>query len=163
MKYSPCTVLYTTRCTMAGDNGRRWFVGAVVLAAAVNVSGQAPAPPPQSDVLSALLVEVKGLRAAMEQMATAGPRVQLFASRLQLQEGRMNSMARRLDTVRDSAATARREYDEVQEQLTAFETTLASNVRPEVPRAELEQQVAHRKRELKVAKGTLDRLVGEEN
>ena len=76
--------------------------------------GQSPAPPPAGDVLAALLVEVRGLRAAMEQMASAGPRVQLFASRLQLQEGRMNNMARRLDTVRDSLAGAQREVARLQ-------------------------------------------------
>jgi hypothetical protein len=36
------------------------------------------------DVLSALLVEVRGLRAAMEQLGAAGPRVQLALGRLQL-------------------------------------------------------------------------------
>ena len=36
-------------------------------------------PPP--DVLSALLIEVRGLREAMEQMASAGPRVQLALGR----------------------------------------------------------------------------------
>jgi hypothetical protein len=65
------------------------------------------------DVLPALLVEVKGLRAAMEQMSSAGPRVQLLVSRLQLQEGRVSGMVRRLDTVRDNAASAQREYDQV--------------------------------------------------
>ena len=63
------------------------------------------------DVLPALLVEVKGLRAAMEQMAGAGPRVQLFVGRLQLQEGRIAGMIRRLDTVRDTLVAARKELE----------------------------------------------------
>ena len=63
------------------------------------------------DVLPALLAEVKGLRAAMEQMAGAGPRVQLSVGRLQLQEGRIAGMIRRLDTVRDRLSTARRELE----------------------------------------------------
>jgi hypothetical protein len=63
------------------------------------------------DVLPALLAEVKGLRAAMEQMAGAGPRVQLSVGRLQLQEGRIAGMIRRLDTVRDTLASARRELE----------------------------------------------------
>ena len=67
--------------------------------------------PRTDDVLPALLVEVKGLRAAMEQMAGAGPRVQLFVGRLQLQEGRITGMIRRLDTVRDQLVTARRELE----------------------------------------------------
>jgi len=98
---------------MAGHSAR-WLVGAVVAAAAVNLSGQALAPPPQNEVLSALLVEVRGLRAAMEQMASAGPRVQLFASRLQLQETRINNMVHRLDTVRDRIGEAQTEMSRLQ-------------------------------------------------
>ena len=62
-----------------------------VVIAALAVTGAAwtgraaaQAPPPGPDVLPALLDEVRGLRAAMEQMASAGPRIQLFTSRLQL-------------------------------------------------------------------------------
>ena len=55
----------------------------------------------QPDVLNALLVEVRGLRAAMEELAAAGPRVQLSMGRLQLQEQRINTLVRRLDEVRD--------------------------------------------------------------
>jgi DNA repair exonuclease SbcCD ATPase subunit len=39
--------------------------------------------------------------------------VQLLSSRLQLQEGRINGMIRRLDTVRDSLASGRRELDQL--------------------------------------------------
>jgi hypothetical protein len=53
------------------------------------------------DVLAALLVEVRGLRAAMEQLAIAGPRVQLSMGRLQLQEQRIATLVRRLDSIRD--------------------------------------------------------------
>ncbi len=52
------------------------------------------------DVLPALLVEVRGLRAAMEAMASSGPRVQLALGRLQLQEQRVNNLLRRLETAR---------------------------------------------------------------
>ncbi len=83
------------------QTGGRWVAAAVILAGAIGVSGQSAAPPAREDVLPALLAEVRGLRAAMEQMASAGPRVQLFASRLQLQEARITNMIRRLDTVRD--------------------------------------------------------------
>lgn len=69
------------------------------------------------DVLPALLTEVKGLRAAMEQMASASARSQLLVGRLQLQEGRITSMTRRLDTVRDALAAARRELEEGQHTL----------------------------------------------
>ena len=65
------------------------------------------------DVLPALLTEVKGLRAAMEQMASSNARAQVLIGRLQLQEGRMAGMIRRLDTVRDEHANARRAYEQL--------------------------------------------------
>ena len=58
------------------------------------------ATPASQDVLPALLVEVRGLRAAMEQMASVGARVQLAMGRLQLQEQRINTSIRRLDEIR---------------------------------------------------------------
>lgn len=63
------------------------------------LSAQGAAPASQ-DVLPALLVEVRGLRAAIEQMASAGARVQLAMGRLQLQEQRINTSIRRLDEIR---------------------------------------------------------------
>ena len=99
----------------------------VVTAAAVNLSGQSAQPPRQDDVLGSLLVEVRGLRAAMEQMASAGPRVQLFASRLQLQETRINNMIRRLDTVRDRLAEAQAEVARVQAEEKQLEAALGEH------------------------------------
>ena len=153
---------------MAGDNGRRWFVGAAVLAAAVNVSGQTPAPAPQSDVLSALLVEVKGLRAAMEQMASAGPRVQLFASRLQLQEGRINGMTRRLDTVRDNLAGAQRDLARLQEEVRRFEAVIAEHRSAPTPESreqgrEVELLLPQLRSQIGIAKATVERHTAEES
>src|SRR4029077_15095166 len=85
---------------------------------------QAATAPKNEDVLPALLVEVKGVRAAMEQMASAGPRIQLFVSRLQLQEGRMNNMIKRLDSVRENLAAAQRELENGQETVKRFEGAL---------------------------------------
>src|SRR5436190_11961823 len=62
------------------------------------------------DVLPALLTEVRGLRAAMEQMAAAGPRVQLALGRVQLQEQRINTLIRRLDEAHASVAQAQTPY-----------------------------------------------------
>src|SRR6266566_3899432 len=94
----------------------------LIFAAGVFVSARQAAP--QADVLPALLQEVKGLRAAMEQMASAGPRIQLFTSRLQLQEARINNMIRRLDTVRDSLASAQKQLREAAEQQRRAEARL---------------------------------------
>ena len=55
---------------------------------------QAPARPAQNDVLAELLVEVRGLRLAMERAATVGARIQLLVARVQLQEQRIAEVAR---------------------------------------------------------------------
>ena len=73
------------------------------------------------DVLPALLVEVKGLRAAMEQMASTGARSQLLVGRLQLQEARVNGTIRRLDSVRDALGDARNDLEQAQVTLKMLE------------------------------------------
>jgi predicted nucleic acid-binding Zn-ribbon protein len=111
--------------------GRVGVIAAVLLAGAAQLAGQSTPPARQTEgdgqVLGALLVEVRGLRAAMEQMASAGPRVQLLAARLQLQETRINNMIRRLDTVRDSLAPAQQELASADDQLKRLEEKLASS------------------------------------
>ena len=90
------------------------LAAAIVLIAGGSLWTRTAAQAPRTDdVLPALLVEVRGLRAAMEQMAGAGPRVQLFVGRLQLQEGRIAGMIRRLDTVRDALTKARAEAEQL--------------------------------------------------
>ena len=81
------------------------LVSAAALGGPRNSEAQVASSSP--DVLSALLVEVRGLRSAMEQMASAGPRVQLALGRLQLQEQRVNTLVRRLEDVRTSLPQAR--------------------------------------------------------
>ena len=153
---------------MGREMGRGWLLGAALLAAAAHVSGQTAAPARQDDVLPALLAEVKGLRAALEQMASAGPRVQLFASRLQLQEGRMNAMARRLDTVRDSLAGAQREVVNLQNEERRFEVAVSEGRNATTPEAredvrQAEFAMAQLRRQIAVAKTTVDRHAAEES
>jgi DNA repair exonuclease SbcCD ATPase subunit len=76
---------------------------------------------PQESVLPALLLEVRGLRAAMEQMASAGPRVQLALARVQLQEQRVNTMIRRLESVREAIAKAEKDASAAETSLAALE------------------------------------------
>jgi predicted nucleic acid-binding Zn-ribbon protein len=127
----------------------------VVSAALVGGSseGRAQTATASLDVLSALLVEVRGLRAAMEQMASAGPRVQLALGRLQLQEQRVNTLVRRLEEVKASLAQARRELDSRAERLTLFER-LAREATDLDKRKEIESELNGPKRE--VARATLE-------
>ncbi len=74
-------------------------VAAVAAGGTMAAQGTRPQEP---DVLAALLTEVRGLRAAMEQLGSAGPRVQL-------QEQRVNTMVRRLESVREAIARIEKE------------------------------------------------------
>ena len=79
-----------------------------------------------ADVLPALLTEVRGLHAAMEKVASAGPRVQLALGRVQLQEQRINNLIRRLDEVRASAVEAQTHHDRLPETLRRIENSIRS-------------------------------------
>jgi len=100
----------------------RFVVPAVILALTIGSwFVPARAQTRSEDVLPALLVEVKGLRAAMEQLASVNAQSQLLIGRLQLQEGRINATVRRLDTVRDALRNARGDLEEAQAMLKALE------------------------------------------
>ncbi len=138
-------------------------VAAAVLMGMLAHAGQAPAAKPD-DVLPALLEEVKGLRAAMEQMASAGPRVQLFVGRLQLQEARLNAIIRRLDAVRDSLASEQTALDNVEQEANRVETVIASGT-SQLSREEMTgmtQVLAEAKRGATSRRAAVARLTAEE-
>jgi chromosome segregation ATPase len=104
----------------------------------------------QEDVLPALLTEVRGLRAAMEQMASAGPRVQLALGRVQLQEQRINNLVRRIDESRGHLSDAQREYEAVQQRLRGLEAGIRDPSPNGAPVAEM--QAVQRDLEREVAR-----------
>lgn len=137
----------------------------IALAAVVLIAGSslwtrtAAQAPRTDDVLPALLVEVRGLRAAMEQMAGAGPRVQLFVGRLQLQEGRIAGMIRRLDTVRDALTKARQEAEQVKGAMKMFNMEAADS--PE-KKEDIPFLLGNMKAGLAAAEANVTRLAAEE-
>lgn len=96
-------------------------VGLVSLGFGVSIAAQGTKPQPEPDVLSALLVEVRGLRQAMEAIGSSGARVQLSLGRLQLQETRINNMIRRLESIRDARSKAERDNQSAMGQLANFQ------------------------------------------
>lgn len=78
----------------------------------------------REDVLPALLIEVRSLRVAMEQMAAAGPRVQLALGRVQLQEQRINTLIRRLDEAHGAVAEAQKPYADLKRQIGELEDSI---------------------------------------
>jgi chromosome segregation ATPase len=146
----------------------RVLLAAVVMVASLAWTGRAGAQAQTSpDVLPALLTEVRGLRAAMEQMASAGPRIQLFTSRLQLQEARITNLLRRLDTVREALATAQGEAGRMQTAHKQLEAAIAahrSNPSPEAREEgkHAEMMLEETTRAAATARANVDRLTAEE-
>src|SRR3954464_1670861 len=104
---------------MSRVTSRLWMIPAiatVLIVLGTTTGGQTPQQPNQ-DTLGALLVEVRGLRSAMEQMASVGPSIQLAMGRLQLQEQRLNTLVRRADVVRDALVAAHKRARELQDRL----------------------------------------------
>lgn len=136
------------------------LAAALVLVAGGSLWTRTAAQAPRTDdVLPALLAEVKGLRAAMEQMAGAGPRVQLFVGRLQLQEGRITGMIRRLDTVRDQLVTARRELEGLKGAAKMFKVEESQNPAEKV---EIPFPFGNLKEGVAAAEANITRLLAEE-
>ena len=137
---------------------------AAVAVAVLGAGLAAQAQRPQDDVLSALLTEVRGLRQAMEQMASAGPRVQLALGRLQLQEQRLNTMLRRLENVRDSTAGAERAVQQIQSELARMQENVKAAEAGGDPRdvGALNYEMRQIRRQLALAQQDLQRWQGEE-
>jgi predicted nucleic acid-binding Zn-ribbon protein len=124
------------------------------------VRAQVPKPQ-EADVLSALLTEVRGLRAAMERMATVGPRAQLALGRLQLQEQRVDTTLRRLDSVRDAIASAEKELTNTQAQLAGVEKMFRDGITPPEGNP-LSEMIAALKKAAAGAAANVQRLQAEE-
>ena len=120
---------------------------------------QQPAPAP--DTISALLVEVRGLRGALEQMATAGPRVQLALGRVQLQEQRILNQTRRLDEVSESLIDAQRRLEPMTQQIKNLREFVEMDPTPEIRRGR-ERELADAKAEWARLNGDVQRLTAQE-
>jgi hypothetical protein len=123
-----------------------WGVGVVAVALAMGVFG-ASAFARQSrqdpDVMSAILTEVRGLRAAIEQLAATGPRVQLAMGRLQMQEQRIDALAKRHIEVRDRRIEAEGEVARVKQMISGNENALRTLTNPTArAQAEAEAEIA---------------------
>ena len=92
----------------------------VVLVAVLSVrSGAAQPPPPAST--DALLAEIKGLRADLNQRLDANIRAQLLVARLQVQEQRITTLSRQLTDVQQQLQNNERARAPLEAQLKMFE------------------------------------------
>jgi predicted nucleic acid-binding Zn-ribbon protein len=115
------------------------------------------------DVQPALLVEVRGRRAAMEQMASAGPQVQLALGRLQLQEQRVNNLLRRIESVQNEVAGAIQETDKARQEVSRLEGALKSGNLPPDERQHVEEMLPMFRANTAQAAAKVQRLQVEES
>jgi chromosome segregation ATPase len=90
------------------------LIGAVAIAA-----GQGTRPAASSS--DELLIEVRALRAEINQAAGESIRAQLFVARLQLQEQRVNAVSRQLSDAQNRLATVQQGQAAMRERLRATE------------------------------------------
>lgn len=119
-------------------------------------------PTGSSDVLAALLTEVKGLRAAIEQMSTASGRIQLSVARLQIEEQRINEAGKRLQDVRQKLGDFRRELQNNEQRAAGLEERLAGGNGKDEERKQWSEMIADLKRDRVRLRGTVSELAGEE-
>lgn len=135
------------------------FVGLLLFAGAQPFRATPEAQNP--DTMKELLLEVRGLRAAMEQLASAGPRVQLMLGRLQLQEQRINDQARKLDGLRAQLAKAQEEETNTRATIQRYEEFVRNN--PSSPeRTDLENDLPVLRKSLVRLSANTQRLLAEE-
>ena len=115
----------------------------------------------QPDLSKELLAEVRGLRVAMEQLASAGPRVQLMFGRLQLQEQRINDQVRKLDVLRTQLKKAQDEEREQRAQIQRFEDFVRANPGSD-EREDLEKSLPQMRKHLVTLTADTQRLLMDE-
>jgi hypothetical protein len=93
------------------------IAGVIGLASAGTGQSSRSTPPAPDE----LLAELRGLRAEVNQAAGASVRTQLLVARLQLQEQRVNAVARQLEDVRDRLASVQQGQAAMGERLAASE------------------------------------------
>jgi chromosome segregation ATPase len=148
---------------MSTVTSRSWMISAavaVLIVLATTAGGETPQP--NQDTLGALLVEVRGLRSAMEQMASVGPSIQLAMGRLQLQEQRINTLVRRADGLRDAVAAAYKQVGPLQDRMRNGQRELEDNPEPG-RRSQLQDSLADLKQQLARATAEIQRLQTEES
>ena len=148
------------------------LAAAVLLVVGSWAAAQTPGASSSRDIMPELLAEVRGLRAAIEQMTSSASRVQLALGRLQLQEQRLNAANGRLAEIRVQLAGTQRRAAELQEQVAGLESMLSGqsempkpdpNMTAEQVRRMLTMEMQSAQREGGKANADMQRLTSEEN
>lgn len=121
------------------------------------VPAQQPAP-----IQTELLSEVRLLRQAIESLAGTNARVQIVFGRLQLQEQRTATAARRLDDVRNALGGTSMRASEMGDRVKDLETFAGDSRRTPEAIEGIQQELTHTRRELRRVEAERGRLMGEE-
>ena len=132
-------------------------------ATAIGSPREQSAAPPATDVSAQLLQEVRRLREAIELMVSTGARVQIVFGRLQLQEQRTTSAARRLDDMRAALARVTQENVDSAIRVQELEERMRDSRVGAEDRGNLEQELQAMKRAAARAESERQRLQNEES
>jgi predicted nucleic acid-binding Zn-ribbon protein len=106
-----------------------------------------------ADALSALLVEVRQLRIAMERAATTTPHIQLLRTRLSIQNDRLARAERDYSTVRQQLESVSGQVSQLTAQIEELENQSARETEPERQRMLGAEQVAMKRRAAELTAG----------
>jgi predicted nucleic acid-binding Zn-ribbon protein len=124
-----------------------------------SVRGQEPA---RQDVMGTLLVEVRALRGAIEQMTSATARVQLAVGRLQIQEQRFNTLSRQLFEMRQTLSRTEGEQSDLAGRVADLEAVLPQTA-DAGERQAIAQEIGQMRRNLSSGRDKLQKLRLDEN
>jgi hypothetical protein len=139
---------------------RKIAFAAVVGLLTIAASQAATTQPPPASPADALLAEVRALRNDLNQAAGASIRTQLLVARLQLQEQRINTVARQLSDVQ--AQISATGVPMMATRMRQLENMLRNGALPEDERASAEQEMTELKVSLDDAQRRADALATQE-
>lgn len=138
------------------------IVSSVMAVSAATVASAPPDQSPPSQESDALLTEVRLLRQAIQSLAANGTRVQIAFGRLQLQEQRTATAARRLEDIRRQLVAATSQANELADRMKDFEGLSSTGNRSPEEEADLREMLKMLTRELRRNESDRSRLIAEE-
>jgi chromosome segregation ATPase len=137
--------------------------GLVLVALTAGASGQAPVPASSNPSYDALLAEVRGLRAELNQVAGTSIRTQLLVGRLQLQEQRITIVSKQLDEARTMLATMPAGLPPMQNQLKQLETEARDPMMTQERRQAMDYSITHAKAQIEMMQKQIAALTEKES
>ena len=133
----------------------------IVLAGAAMVGVAAAQGPASNDPVRELLVEVRALRVSLERAMQTGPRIQLFTTRVQMQEQRILDATRRLTSVRSAIRGVDEELHSISNSMQDLESHLRRVTDPNERQA-IEDQVQNFKSRAQISTSQRQEMSNEE-